>query len=222
MRNLDESKFIGERLRLALTELGITQAKFARTVGVNTRSMSNYMRGQLPDTRVLLAIREQYGLSLDWLLMGIGEMFPDRGREASSLSFQEERHYRTQIEQLKYKKRGILSDILSLLVELQSADRFEEAMDTSKRKDRASQNFVDLLTSAQGEDWDCLIAFLIVEKQKYMGGRMVDFESRYPYFSDEFIDRANAAFRSNESAIKMYEEIRKNFEAIWREVVEAV
>jgi transcriptional regulator with XRE-family HTH domain len=64
----------GFRERLALVVArergrGKKQA-FARKIGVKPAQLSRYLKGQIPDPPVLVAIAEAGQVSLDWLLMG--------------------------------------------------------------------------------------------------------------------------------------------------------
>jgi transcriptional regulator with XRE-family HTH domain len=43
---------------------------FARKIGVKPAQLSRYLKGQIPDPPVLIAIAEAGQVSLDWLLMG--------------------------------------------------------------------------------------------------------------------------------------------------------
>jgi transcriptional regulator with XRE-family HTH domain len=43
---------------------------FARKIGVKPAQLSRYLKGQIPDPPVLVAIAEAGQVSLDWLLMG--------------------------------------------------------------------------------------------------------------------------------------------------------
>src|SRR5215468_7113858 len=43
---------------------------FARRIGVKPQQLSRYLKGQLPDAPILLAIAEVGQVSIDWLLTG--------------------------------------------------------------------------------------------------------------------------------------------------------
>jgi transcriptional regulator with XRE-family HTH domain len=61
-----------ERLALVVARQrgrGKKQA-FARKIGVKPAQLSRYLKGQIPDPPVLVAIAEAGQVSLDWLLMG--------------------------------------------------------------------------------------------------------------------------------------------------------
>jgi transcriptional regulator with XRE-family HTH domain len=62
----------GERLaRVVARERGRGKKQaFARKIGVKPAQLSRYLKGQIPDPPVLVAIAEAGQVSLDWLLMG--------------------------------------------------------------------------------------------------------------------------------------------------------
>jgi transcriptional regulator with XRE-family HTH domain len=61
---------IGRRIR-ELRGFDIKQAEFARRIGITQSYLSALERGKKePGSAVLLAIRQQFGKSVDWLLTG--------------------------------------------------------------------------------------------------------------------------------------------------------
>lgn len=53
--------------------------EFASLLGVPTSTLANYEQGErAPPIEVLRAIRQRTGVSLDWLIMGEGEMRPSQ------------------------------------------------------------------------------------------------------------------------------------------------
>jgi transcriptional regulator with XRE-family HTH domain len=48
----------------------VKRQAFARKIGVKPAQLSRYLKGQIPDPRVLVAIAEAGQVSLDWLLLG--------------------------------------------------------------------------------------------------------------------------------------------------------
>jgi len=61
---------IGRRIR-ELRGFDMTQAEFARSVGVTQSYLSALERGEKePGAAVLLAISQEFGKSVDWLLTG--------------------------------------------------------------------------------------------------------------------------------------------------------
>src|SRR5262245_37193717 len=61
-----------ERLACVVAQEGGRGKKqaFARKIGVKPAQLSRYLRGQIPDPPVLVAIAVAGQVSLDWLLMG--------------------------------------------------------------------------------------------------------------------------------------------------------
>lgn len=63
--------------RLIEARLPTERDEFAQLLGVPKTTLGNWERGRaFPPEEMLLAIREQTGVSLDWLIAGIGEMRP--------------------------------------------------------------------------------------------------------------------------------------------------
>jgi transcriptional regulator with XRE-family HTH domain len=62
-----------ERLRAAFG--GASMAVVARRLGIPHATVRNYYQGRLPAPEVLMKIADETGISLNWLLMGTGEMF---------------------------------------------------------------------------------------------------------------------------------------------------
>jgi transcriptional regulator with XRE-family HTH domain len=61
---------IGRRIR-ELRGFDMTQTEFARSIGVTQSYLSALERGEKePGSAVLLAISQEYGKSVDWLLTG--------------------------------------------------------------------------------------------------------------------------------------------------------
>jgi transcriptional regulator with XRE-family HTH domain len=63
-------KGLGRRLR-QLRGFDITQAEFAERLGISQSQLSKYERGvAAPSGEVLMRIKSQFGVSIDWLLTG--------------------------------------------------------------------------------------------------------------------------------------------------------
>lgn len=64
---------IGARLEICRHELGLTQTEFSKVLGVSQSSYYAYEQGTrgVP-VQALAALSLQYGVSLDWLVLGIG------------------------------------------------------------------------------------------------------------------------------------------------------
>ncbi len=65
-----------ERLQSLLAELGETPATLETKTGIAARTINNCIWGDQPlGGRLLRALAEQFGASIDWLVMGRGAMF---------------------------------------------------------------------------------------------------------------------------------------------------
>ena len=69
-------KEVGLRLKKLREILDLSQGKLARILGVSQSAVSKWEAGErdIP-TAVLLKLKQQLGVNLDWLLSGEGEMF---------------------------------------------------------------------------------------------------------------------------------------------------
>lgn len=63
------------RLRLNKVFDNATMAEIARQLNLPHATVRNYFQGRLPATEVLIKIANETGVSLNWLLLGKGEMY---------------------------------------------------------------------------------------------------------------------------------------------------
>jgi transcriptional regulator with XRE-family HTH domain len=67
---MSDLKAVGRRLR-RLRGFDVTQADFARRLGISQSQLSKYERGvAAPPADVLIRLKEMLRISLDWLLTG--------------------------------------------------------------------------------------------------------------------------------------------------------
>jgi transcriptional regulator with XRE-family HTH domain len=67
---MSDLKVVGRRLR-QLRGFDVTQADFARKLGISRSQLSKYERGvAAPPADVLIRLKEMLRISLDWLLTG--------------------------------------------------------------------------------------------------------------------------------------------------------
>jgi len=76
----------GDRLKIVLGKLEMTQTKLAELLGVKVNQINRWATDNAdPSVYYLIRIQEKTGLSIDWLLSGKGGMFlPDEHIEESS------------------------------------------------------------------------------------------------------------------------------------------
>ncbi len=68
-----ELEGFGARLSQAIARTGLSQNEFSRRVGVSSGFMNDMVRDRKrPGAEVLLAIHNEFGISIDWLLTGEG------------------------------------------------------------------------------------------------------------------------------------------------------
>jgi len=70
---------IGERLKSAREKLNLDQGKFAKELGAGGRTtISQWERGiSFPSANILKTIHEKFGIDINWLLTGEGDMEGD-------------------------------------------------------------------------------------------------------------------------------------------------
>src|ERR1700752_2591584 len=70
---MSDMKSLGRRIR-QLRGFDVTQDEFARKLGISQSQLSKYERGIVaPPADVLMRIKEQFRVSIDWLLTGDSE-----------------------------------------------------------------------------------------------------------------------------------------------------
>jgi transcriptional regulator with XRE-family HTH domain len=65
-----ESREVGDRIRQVRRRLGLTQAEFAKRLGVIQVSMARYEAGRVPRADVLERMARLGGVTLSWVLRG--------------------------------------------------------------------------------------------------------------------------------------------------------
>lgn len=74
--NEDERAQVASRIRFLIGQQGLSQAAFARKLGIDPGNMSNYLNGRLPVTPGLInRIAADMGVSKHWLATGYGLPF---------------------------------------------------------------------------------------------------------------------------------------------------
>jgi len=67
---------VGERLTLLRKTLDINQTDMAMTIGCSQANISKYEKDSTTmSIEFLIPLRKAFNVNLDWLLLGIGEMF---------------------------------------------------------------------------------------------------------------------------------------------------
>src|SRR6187397_594971 len=75
---MDNKDFV-ERLNKAFGNESM--ARVARRLGIPHATVRNYYLGRLPSPEVLIKIADETGVSLNWLLMGRGDVYASRRSE---------------------------------------------------------------------------------------------------------------------------------------------
>ncbi|OLV26024.1 helix-turn-helix domain-containing protein [Haemophilus parainfluenzae] len=80
---------ISERLKQVLDAKNMTVTEFSNVTGISYRSAMNYLNeGRDPNVDALVKIHKGLGVSITWLLTGMGEVF-EPVKQESSISNQE-------------------------------------------------------------------------------------------------------------------------------------
>lgn len=74
---------VGDRIRKVRRTLDLTQAEFAARIGSTQNTVTRYETGDRnPSSTVLAMIGQTYGVSVEWLRSGTGEMFLPKATDA--------------------------------------------------------------------------------------------------------------------------------------------
>lgn len=99
-----------ERINQLVINEGLTASQFAEKVGISPASLSHILNGRNePTLKVLMKIHEVYGIRLEWLIYGSGEMLEkenaDEFSENNAFSFDENPLFASiPQENLEYRK----------------------------------------------------------------------------------------------------------------------
>lgn len=62
---------VGDRLRVAIEALGVTQIEVARSIGISGSRLHNWIRGvHYPDPLEIVKLAQRWNITADWLLRG--------------------------------------------------------------------------------------------------------------------------------------------------------
>ncbi|MFT8479624.1 MAG: helix-turn-helix transcriptional regulator [Gluconobacter oxydans] len=74
---MEEANDIGQRIRKLRTDLGMKQADFVAALDISRSYLSKIESGtEQPGRELLLKIAQEYNLTFDWLLSGVGNRTP--------------------------------------------------------------------------------------------------------------------------------------------------
>ena len=74
-----------DRLKQLRHHLGLTQAQFAKDLGVQQRTISNWETGRNePNIDILALIIAKWAVNINWLITGLGDMFTNGLKDISS------------------------------------------------------------------------------------------------------------------------------------------
>lgn len=77
-----------ERIKSLRLALGLNQTVFGARLGVRQTTVAGWETGlRVPSDAVIISICREFGVSPEWLKLGVGEMFPERSREEEIAAF---------------------------------------------------------------------------------------------------------------------------------------
>ena len=115
---------LAEILRIVRGQLG--QVEFAKKIGSSQTGVSAYEKGQRkPDYETLIRVSQAFGVTLDWLLLGIGPMYSEKEKtgDASPVIATEASTQPAKIIRQQKNKTGDMSPVLPLPRETQELYR---------------------------------------------------------------------------------------------------
>lgn len=79
---------MNERIKELRKELGLTQQKFANSIGVKQNTVAQYEMGRNPPTgTVVTLICHEFGVNEEWLRTGVGPMLREKTRDEDLAEF---------------------------------------------------------------------------------------------------------------------------------------
>ena len=76
---------IGERLKSVVKNKKLKLTEFARKSGIPYRTLQGYVADQIvPGGESLIKIHTELGVSMEWLLMGQGEMYQTKSKSSNT------------------------------------------------------------------------------------------------------------------------------------------
>jgi len=110
VRELDEAH-IGTRLREIRKQMGFTQQDFSNVLRTSSGFISEVESAKKqPGVDLLLSLKRNWNISIDWLLTGRGNMFDGNTPQKTT----EDKERNAQIQQLAAEKQRLLEENLQL------------------------------------------------------------------------------------------------------------
>jgi transcriptional regulator with XRE-family HTH domain len=74
---MDMSKTTGSRIKSLRTEKGLNQGEMGKLLGLDQGTVSKMERDETePTAKTLRMLREIFGVTIDWILTGVGTKYP--------------------------------------------------------------------------------------------------------------------------------------------------
>ena len=182
---------LGARLSQAILHLAISQSEFARRLGASPAFISDIVRGlKKPGAEFLANIKQIFGISIDWLLLGDGAMF---GGARVDLDLLRSIRLYVSVARAAVVEDNPTAKALLLLIR---DDRLREAT-----TDHVLAEFLDQLC-ARSEDFDLVIELYsghlwasdpVMQRQNLLAAAVAHFETRKPIDKMATLAKASGA-----------------------------
>ena len=78
MQEKSTNSTVSERFKEVIQRLNLSRKEISEEIGVRAQTIGDYCSAKArPSSKVLIVLAEKYGINLNWLLVGQGEMFSD-------------------------------------------------------------------------------------------------------------------------------------------------
>ncbi len=67
---MDDCSGFSDRLAAAIKEKNLTNVEVARQLGISKHSMTNYLKGRIPEAVILYSMAQFFGKTMEWFLTG--------------------------------------------------------------------------------------------------------------------------------------------------------
>ena len=114
MERLDK-KGIGQRIEAIRREQGLTQAEFARVLGVSQSAISKYLNNRLPPAEVLWRMARLGRTTMEWILSGQKDYWYASAVQEETAAYDADVHLARRIAALPQEARQALITLLRYL-----------------------------------------------------------------------------------------------------------
>jgi phage repressor protein C with HTH and peptisase S24 domain len=66
---------VSDRITAFIEDKKLTTTSLSKELGISWTAVNNYTKGRIPDGRTLINFKQKFGVNINWLLTGEGEMY---------------------------------------------------------------------------------------------------------------------------------------------------